>query len=111
MTVIGAVQPSDFGEPTPQEVARIIDQIRSEKVPAIFASEVFPTQVIDQIAKESNVKVVETLSDDNLPGNPGDPEHTYVGMMLENMKNMLVPLGGNIMTLNDIDPRDTYLTI
>jgi hypothetical protein len=32
-------------------------------------------------------------------------------MMLENMKNMLVPLGGNIMTLNDIDPRDTYLTI
>jgi ABC-type Zn uptake system ZnuABC Zn-binding protein ZnuA len=111
MTVIGAVQPSDFGEPTPQEVARIIDQIRSEKIPAIFASEVFPTQVIDQIAKEGNVKVVETLSDDNLPGNPGNPEHTYVGMMLENMENMLVPLGGNITSLNDIDPRDTYLTI
>ena len=54
------------------------------------------------------MKVVETLSDDNLPGNPGTPEHTYVGMMLENM-NMLVPLGGNITTLNDIDPRDTYL--
>jgi ABC-type Zn uptake system ZnuABC Zn-binding protein ZnuA len=109
MTVIGAVQPSDFGEPTPQEVARIIDQIRSEKIPAIFASEVFPTQVVSQIAKEGNVKVVETLSDDNLPGNPSDPEHTYVGMMLENMENMLVPLGGNITSLNDIDPRDTYL--
>ena len=71
MTVIGAVQPSDFGEPTPQEVARIIDQIRSEKVPAIFASEVFPTGVVDQIAKEGNVRIVETLSDDDLPGNPG----------------------------------------
>ncbi len=110
MTVIGAVQPSDFGEPTPQKVARMIDQIRSEKVPAIFASEVFPSGVVNQIAKEGNVKVVETLSDDDLPGDQGEPEHSYVGMMLENMKNMLVPLGGNIMSLNDVDPRDTYLT-
>jgi ABC-type Zn uptake system ZnuABC Zn-binding protein ZnuA len=68
MTVIGAVQPSDFGELAPQEVARIIDQIRSEKVPAIFASEVFPTGVVNQIAKEGNVRIVETLSDDDLPG-------------------------------------------
>jgi ABC-type Zn uptake system ZnuABC Zn-binding protein ZnuA len=109
MTVIGAVQPSDFGEPTPREVARIIDQIRFEKVPAIFASEVFPTQVIDQIAKEGNVRIVETLSDDDLPGNPGDPEHTYVGMMLQNMENMIIPLSGNITSLSDIDPRNTYL--
>lgn len=110
MTVIGAVQPSDFGEPTPQEVARLIDQIRSEKVPAIFGSEVFPNQVVVQIAREGNVKIVGTLSDDDLPGNPGDPENTYVGMMLENMENMLVPLGGNITSLSNIDPRDTYHT-
>jgi ABC-type Zn uptake system ZnuABC Zn-binding protein ZnuA len=109
MTVIGAVQPSDFGEPTSQEVARIIDQIRSEKVPAIFSSEVFPTGVVDQIAKEGNVTIVGTLSDDDLPGNPGNPEHSYVGMMLVNMKNMLVPLGGNITALNGVDPKDTYL--
>jgi ABC-type Zn uptake system ZnuABC Zn-binding protein ZnuA len=110
MTVIGAIQPSDFGEPTPQEVARIIDQIRSEKVPAIFASEVFPTGVVDQIAKEGNVRIVETLSDDDLPGEQGNPEHSYVGLMVENMKNMLVPLGGNITSLNDVDPKDTFLT-
>jgi manganese/iron transport system substrate-binding protein len=109
MTVIGAVQPSDFGEPTPQEVARLIEQIRSENVPAIFASEVFPTGVVDQIAKEGNVKIVETLSDDDLPGNPGEPENSYVGMMLENMENMLVPLGGNTTALNDVEPKDTYL--
>jgi ABC-type Zn uptake system ZnuABC Zn-binding protein ZnuA len=108
MTVIGAVQPSDFGEPTPQEVARLIDQIRSERVPVIFASEVFPTEVVDQIANEANVEIVETLSDDDLPGNPGDPAHSYVGMMLENMENMLVPLGGNITSLSNVDPRDTY---
>ena len=108
MTVIGVAQPSDFGEPTPQEVARLIDQIRSERVPAIFASEVFPTEVVDQIANEGNVEIVETLSDDDLPGNPGDPNHSYVGMMLENMKNMLVPLGGKIAALSHVDPRDMY---
>jgi ABC-type Zn uptake system ZnuABC Zn-binding protein ZnuA len=110
MTVVGAVQPSDFGEPTPRELARLIDQIKSERIPAIFASEVFPTQVVNQIAEESDAKTVETLSDDDLPGNPGDPRHSYVGMMLENMKSMLTPLGGNLTSLTDIDPRDTYLT-
>jgi ABC-type Zn uptake system ZnuABC Zn-binding protein ZnuA len=110
MTVVGTVQPSDFGEPTPRELARLIDQIKSERIPAIFASEVFPTQVVKQIAKESDAKIVETLSDDDLPGNPEEPRHSYIGMMLENMKSMLTPLGGNITSLTDIDPWDTYLT-
>jgi len=33
-TVIGAVQASDFSDPSPQEVAALITQIKSEKVPA-----------------------------------------------------------------------------
>jgi ABC-type Zn uptake system ZnuABC Zn-binding protein ZnuA len=50
MTVIGAVQPSDFGEPTPREVDSLIEQILAERVPAIFASLVFQSKVVDQIA-------------------------------------------------------------
>lgn len=106
MKVIGVVQPSDFGEPTPQEVARIIEQIREENVPAIFASEVFPSKVVEQIAREADVKIVETLADDVLPGRVGDQEHTYIGMMLKNMRNMVVPLGGNVDALHGIDPKD-----
>jgi ABC-type Zn uptake system ZnuABC Zn-binding protein ZnuA len=109
MTVTGAVQPSDFGEPTPQEVARIIDQLRAEGVPAIFASEVFPSTVVDQIAREANVQIVETLSDDDLLGEPGDPENTYVGMMLANMRAMITALGGNVGALDGIDPSNTYV--
>ena len=109
MTVIGAIQASDFSDPSPKDIADLIDQIRTERVPAIFASEVFPTNIVDQIAKEANVTVVETLSDDDLPGNPGDNNHSYVGMMLENMKNMIVPLGGNIDALKDINPQNIYL--
>ena len=108
MVVIGAIQPSDFGEPTPREVASLIDQIKAENVPAIFGSEVFPTEVVDQIANEANVQIVGTLSDDDLPGDPGDSHNTYVGMMLENMENMLVPLGGNVSALSNVDPADTY---
>jgi ABC-type Zn uptake system ZnuABC Zn-binding protein ZnuA len=106
MKVIGAIQASDFNDPSPRDVANLIDQVRIEKVPAIFASEVFPTNIVDQIAKEANVTVVETLSDDDLPGNPGNNKHSYIGMMLANMKNMIIPLGGNIDALNDINPRN-----
>ena len=106
MEVIGAIQASDFSDPSPKDIADLINQVRIEQIPAIFASEVFPTNIIDQIAKEGNVTIVETLSDDNLPGNIGDNNHSYVGMMLENMKNMIVPLGGNIDALKDISPQN-----
>jgi len=109
MTVIGALQPSDFGEPSARDVADLIDQVRVEKVPAIFASEVFPTNIIDQIAKEGNITVVETLSDDDLPGKSGDNNHSYVGMMIENMKNMILPLGGNIEELKNINPKNILI--
>ena len=106
MEVIGAIQASDFSDPSPKDIADLIDQVRSEKIPAIFASEVFPTNIVDQIAKEGNVTVVETLSDDDLPGKTGDNNHSYVGMMIENMRNMILPLGGNIDALKDINPQN-----
>lgn len=108
-TVIGAVQPSDFKEPRPQDVAAIIDQIKREQVPAIFGSEVFPSKVLEQIARESGAKFIDKLSDDAPPGKPGDPHHTYVGMMLENMKNMIPALGGSVEALKGIKPDRTYL--
>ncbi len=106
MAVIGVIQASDFSDPSPKYIADLIDQVRIENVPAIFASEVFPTNIVDQIAKEGNITIVETLSDDDLPGNPGDYNHSYVGMMIENMKNMIIPLGGNIDALKDINTQN-----
>ena len=108
MTVIGAVQPSDFSEPSPLDIAKLIDQIKAEKVPAIFASEVFSNRITDQIATEAGVNIVQTLRDDALPGNLTSPNHTYVGMMLDNMERMIIPLGGNTSSLTDINPENTY---
>lgn len=109
MVIIGAIQPSDFGQPTPRDVASLIDQVKTENVPAIFGSEVFPTEVVDQIADEADVQIVSTLSDDDLPGDPGASQNSYIEMMLENMENMIVPLGGNVSALSNVDPTDTYM--
>ena len=108
MTVVGAVQPSDFSEPSPQAVGGLIDQIRETGVSAVFGSEVSPSDVLEQIAKEAGATYVDGLRDDDPPGEPGEPEHTYVGMMLRNMELMIPALGGNVEALAGIPPYDTY---
>jgi ABC-type Zn uptake system ZnuABC Zn-binding protein ZnuA len=106
MTVIGAIEPASFSEPSPREMTRVISQLKREKVPAIFGSEVFPSKVLDQIGREAGVRFVDTLRDDDLPGTPGSPEHSYIGMMLEDVRTMVTALGGNLEGLQGIDPAD-----
>ncbi len=103
MTVIGAIQPADFAEPSAQEVAQLITQIKKEKVPAIFGSEVFASPVLDQIGKEAGVRYVDTLRDDDLPGKPGDANHSYLGLMVEDMQIMAKALGGKPELIANFD--------
>lgn len=103
-TVIGAIQPGSFADPSPRETARLIDQLRAEKIPAIFGSEVFPSKILEQIGAEAGVQFISTLRDDDLPGAENDKEHTYVGMMLENVTTMARVLGGNAEALKNINP-------
>lgn len=102
--VIGAVQPSNFSEPSAREVRRLIDQIRKEKVPAVFGSEVFPSPVLEQIAREGKTRYIDQLRDDEVPGKPGDPQHSYLGMMVENLTVMFEALGGSGDAFKKIDP-------
>jgi manganese/iron transport system substrate-binding protein len=106
MTVIAAIEPASFAEPSSREVARVIRQLKRENVPAIFGSEVFPSKVLDQIGREAGVRFVDTLRDDDLPGTPGSPEHSYIGMMVEDVRTMVTALGGNPEALQGIDPAD-----
>jgi ABC-type Zn uptake system ZnuABC Zn-binding protein ZnuA len=103
MTVIGAIQPADFAEPSAREMANLITQLRAENVPAIFGSEVFPSPVLDQIAREAGVAYIDTLRDDDLPGQPGDPNHSYLGLMVENVRIMATALGGRPDLIADFD--------
>jgi ABC-type Zn uptake system ZnuABC Zn-binding protein ZnuA len=102
-TVVGAVQPSDFTEPSSQDIIDLIEQVRDEDVPAVFGSEVFPSDALETIAAESGADYIDELRDDDLPGEPGDDRHSYIGLMLTNMEIMLPALGGNTHALEGID--------
>jgi ABC-type Zn uptake system ZnuABC Zn-binding protein ZnuA len=107
-TVIGAVQASDFSDPSPQEVGRLIEQIRAERVPAVFGSEVFPSPVLEQIARESGARFVDQLSDDEPPGAPLGGEHTYLGMLKKDMQVMIGALGGDPAIFDPLVVTDTW---
>ena len=104
--VIGAVQVSSFEDPTPKEVAALIEQVDAEKVPAIFGSEVFPSPVLRQIADETGVRYVDDLRDDDLPGVPGDPAHSLLGLLKFDFVTMVSSLGGDATGLAAFDPTD-----
>ena len=107
--VVGAIQPANFAEPTPREVVALIDQIRATKVPAIFGSEVFPSTVLAQIGKTTGARYVDTLRDDDLPGKPGDAEHSWLGLMRADFVTMVEALGGDAGALKAValTPIDT----
>lgn len=102
-TVVGAVQPSSFTEPTPQEVADLIGQIEERGVTAVFGSEVFPSPVLEQIAAESGATYVDDLRDDDLPGAPGDPDHSWLELMRFNYTTIVEALGGDATALRSLD--------
>jgi len=104
--IIGAVQVSSFEDPTPKEVAVLITQIKREKVPAIFGSEVFPSPVLAQIGKEAGVKYVDRLRDDDLPGEPRDPGHSYLGLMKSDLVTMVSSLRGDAAAVAAFDSSD-----
>lgn len=104
--VIGAIQPSSFDEPTPREVADLIDQVREAGVPAIFGSEVFPSPVLEQIGREAGVRYVDVLRDDDLPGEPGDPDHSFLGLMQFDYVTMVEALGGDASAVAALDVSD-----
>jgi ABC-type Zn uptake system ZnuABC Zn-binding protein ZnuA len=94
-----AVQPGDFSEPSAADVREVIDLLRELDVPAVFGSEVFPSRVLDAIAAETDAEYVGDLADDVLPGAPGDPDHSYVGMMRRNAATIVDALGGDASAL------------
>ncbi len=104
--VIGAVQPADFGDPPPADVVDLIEQIEAEEVPAIFGSEVFPSPILEQIAAETGALYVDDLRDDDLPDEPGDTDHSWLGLMKFNFITMTEALGGDASALRDFELRN-----
>ncbi len=106
--VIGAVQPSNFSQPSVREVAGLIDQVNELRLPAVFGSEVFSSDVLEAIADETDAQFVDDLADDDLPGKPGDPDHSYLGLMRKNMEVMIPALGGDAAAVVSLDVSNVF---
>ena len=100
--VVGAIQPSSFEEPSPREIAELIDQVKELGVKAVFGSEVFPSPVLSQIGAETGVRYIDVLRDDDLLGEPGDAQHSWADLMKFNFTTMVEALGGDASALKAV---------
>jgi ABC-type Zn uptake system ZnuABC Zn-binding protein ZnuA len=78
-------------EPSAQQVAQLVEQIREQNVPAVFTETTVRPRLAEQIAEEAGVQVVSDLYTDTL-GEPGGPGDTYIGMMRYNVERMVEAL-------------------
>ena len=74
---------STESEASAQDVAKIIRQIKDEKIPAVFLENVTDHRLLDQIARETGAKIGGTLYSDALSG-PDAPAPTYLDMFRHN---------------------------
>ena len=102
-TVVGALQPKNFSDPSPAELAELIKQIEAEGVPTIFGSEVFPSKVLEEIGNATGAGYENSLRDDDLPGQPGETDHSWLGLMKYNFATMIRGLGGDPSTVEAVD--------
>jgi len=79
---------SSLAEPSARDVARIIQQIREERIRAIFLENALPQRLARQISSETGVKIAGKLYADVL----GDNILTYAQMMRHNYKAILTAL-------------------
>lgn len=82
---------SNNAEPSAQGVARLIRQLRKEKVPAVFIENVADPRLIERIRSESGATVGGTLYSDALSAADG-PAPNYVAMMRHNLRTLIAAL-------------------
>lgn len=78
---------STEAEASARDVARIIRQVKAEKVPAVFLENVSDPRLMERIASESGAKVGGKLYSDAL-SEQGGAAGTYIEMMRNNIREL-----------------------
>ena len=79
-------------EPSARDIARIIGQIRADKIPAVFLENLSDDRLIGRIAAETGAKAGGTLYSDSLTDEKG-PAPTYIDLVRHNIKALTSALG------------------
>jgi zinc/manganese transport system substrate-binding protein len=84
---------STESEASARDIARIITQIKTQKIGAVFLENVSDSRLIKRIAAETGARIGGTLYSDALTGEKGDAP-TYIDMMRHNIKTLSAALVG-----------------
>jgi zinc/manganese transport system substrate-binding protein len=78
-------------EASARDVAKIIRQIKTQKIPAVFLENVADPRLVRSIAAESGAKIGGTLYSDALSP-PDGPASTYIDMVRNNVRELSAAL-------------------
>jgi zinc/manganese transport system substrate-binding protein len=78
-------------EPSAQDVARIVRQVKTNKIPAVFMENITDHRLLDQIAHDTGAKIGGALYSDAL-SQPGGPAGTYLAMFRHNVATLTAAL-------------------
>jgi zinc/manganese transport system substrate-binding protein len=82
---------STESEASARDVARIIRQIRAQKIPAVFLENISDPRLMQQIVKETGARIGGTVYSDSLSGADG-PAASYIAMMEHNIRQFAAAL-------------------
>jgi zinc/manganese transport system substrate-binding protein len=78
---------STESEASARDIAGIITQVKSSKIPAVFLENISDPRLMRRIATETGAKIGGTLYSDSLTGEKGDAP-TYIDMVRHNIKTL-----------------------
>lgn len=82
---------STDSEASARDVARIITQVKKQKIPAIFMENISDTRLLTRIASETGAKLGGTLYSDALTDEKG-PAPTYIDLIRHNIRTLSAAL-------------------
>ena len=84
---------STESETSARDVAKIIAQIRRQKIPALFLENISDSRLLTRIATETGAKIGGTLYSDALTPENGDAP-TYIDLIRHNIRTLSLALVG-----------------
>lgn len=93
MDVVGIQGLSTEAEAGAQDVARIVELVKSKKIPSLFVETSVNQKLIEQVSRETGTSIGGSLYSDSL-GPDGTPEGTYKGMIESNTRQLVKALSG-----------------
>lgn len=93
VTFLAPVGISTEAEPTPKDVAKLVRQMKAERVKAVFIENMSDPRLVEQLAKDAGGVVGGTLYADALSAGDG-PAATYEAMFRHNVTALKAALAG-----------------